>query len=100
MMNEARPPVPLESLLAERAWVEALARTLVRDDATAGDVTQETWLAALRAPPRESSALRGWLSRVVRHTASKSRRAASRRARWESGVPAPTAPPSPEETVA
>ena len=41
----------LPALLAHSAWVRRLAGCLVRDDALADDLTQETWLAALRHPP-------------------------------------------------
>src|SRR4030095_3167014 len=38
-------------LTAHYGWVRAVARNLVRDPWGAEDVTQETLLAALRAPP-------------------------------------------------
>ena len=37
-----------EEMLEHSGWVRALARALVRDAATADDIAQETWLAALR----------------------------------------------------
>ncbi len=43
-MDEAGIP-STEQLLADIAWIRRLARALVRDDATADDVVQETWLA-------------------------------------------------------
>ena len=54
-MSDATRPISVETLLAERPWVESLARTLVRSDATAADVVQQTWLAALEHPPRDAS---------------------------------------------
>jgi len=99
-MTDAARPIAMERLLAERAWVEALARRLVVDDATADDVVQQTWIAALERPPRDAGALRGWLSRVVRNAAGESRRRASRRARWEAMAPARAASPSPADVVA
>src|SRR6185503_12383894 len=98
-MRDAPSPLPVETLLGERPWVEALARSLVLDDATAHDVVQETWLTALTDPPRDVSALRGWLSRVVRNAAFQTHRRAVRRSRWESQVPERGADRSPEETV-
>ncbi len=82
-MTDTHRTPSVETLLAERAWVEGLARSLVRDAATADDVVQQTWLAAITRPPREPGALRGWLSRVVRNKASESRRGEARRERWE-----------------
>jgi RNA polymerase sigma factor (sigma-70 family) len=99
-MSDAANPIPVETLLAERAWVTALARSLVLDDATADDVVQQTWLAALERPPRGTSALRGWLSRVVRNAANESRRRAKRRARWEAMTPAHPDEASPADVVA
>jgi RNA polymerase sigma-70 factor (ECF subfamily) len=99
-MTDPMRPISVETLLAERPWVESLARTLVRSDATAADVVQETWLAALRHAPREPSALRAWLSRVVRNEAFQSMRRAARRERWESSASSPPPTESPEETVA
>jgi RNA polymerase sigma-70 factor (ECF subfamily) len=99
-MSDAARPIAVETLLAERAWVRALARRLVADDATADDVVQQTWLAALESPPRDSSALRGWLSRVVRNAASESHRRAKRRERWEAMAPPRPAEVSPADVVA
>jgi len=96
-MTDAMRPLSVETLLAERAWVEALARSLVADDATAADVVQQTWLAAVESPPRSSS--RGWLARVVRNAAFQSHRAASRRARHEAAAVARAPEPSPADTV-
>jgi DNA-directed RNA polymerase specialized sigma24 family protein len=39
--------MPLEDLLANAGWAKALARQLVRDDASADDLVQRTWVAAL-----------------------------------------------------
>lgn len=80
-MTETSALTP-DLLLRHEAFVLRLARSLVRDDASAQDVTQETLLAALRhAPPAAS--LRGWLARVVRHRASDHRRGERRRAERE-----------------
>jgi RNA polymerase sigma-70 factor (ECF subfamily) len=62
-----------EELLAHRQWVQSLSRQLVRDDALADDVVQETWLAALQNPPRPESA-RPWLRRVLRTKIARARR--------------------------
>src|SRR6185503_6964604 len=67
-------------LLAHREWVRTVARAVVRDPNAADDVEQETWLAALRSPPRHGGALRGWLGAVVRSRARREGRSESRRA--------------------
>ncbi len=99
-MTDALRPIPVETLLGERAWVTALARSLVADEATADDLVQQTWLAAIRSPPRELGALRGWLARVVRNAASESHRRTVRRARHEQAADVRRPEPAPEQTVA
>ncbi len=70
-------------LLAHRAFVRHVVRRLVRDDATADDVVQETWVRALRSPPRMGRALRGWLARVGKNVALDRLRSERRRRRRE-----------------
>jgi len=55
-----------DDLLDHTGWIRNLARSLVADAATADDVVQETWLAALRHRPRSDRPLRPWLARVLR----------------------------------
>lgn len=82
------------------AWARGLARSLVRDDATADDVVQDTWVAAMEHPPDRDRPLRPWLSRVLRNFAFRSRRGdARRRAREEAAAPAERAVPSPAEVA-
>ena len=50
-------PVDIEVLLRHRPFVRALARRLVRDDARAEDVVQDTYVAALKNPPRRRTLL-------------------------------------------
>jgi RNA polymerase sigma-70 factor (ECF subfamily) len=72
-------------LTAHYGWVRAVARNLVRDPWGAEDVTQETLLAALAAPPREvpdDQRLRAWLGRVAFNLSRLgARQGARRRAR-------------------
>ncbi len=72
------PPAPIGDLLAHRGRVTALARRLV-SAADADDVAQETWLSALRRPPRADGTADRWLLRVARNAALKLRRGSSRR---------------------
>lgn len=61
-MNPAAHSPSLEQLLEHDTWLRNLAAELVRDPATADDLVQETWLAAMRAP--EVRAPKAWLKRV------------------------------------
>src|SRR5258705_5106873 len=71
-----------DALLAEMAWVQRLARSLVRDPNIADEVAQDAWLHALERPPRHAfgrPGLRAWLSRVTRTLARQSMRSDARR---------------------
>src|SRR5262245_40712370 len=78
-MTDQPMDLVLQDLLAQRAWIEGLCRTLVRDPSDAADIAQETWLSALRrrAPLRQP---RAWLRRVVENHARQRRRARTRAA--------------------
>jgi RNA polymerase sigma-70 factor (ECF subfamily) len=78
--------IPAESLLRHRAFVRALARSLVRDEHAAEDLVQETWLTALRSPPRSAAALPAWLARVVRTRAQNAARGEARRVAREAAA--------------
>ncbi|HEX5054364.1 MAG TPA: sigma-70 family RNA polymerase sigma factor [Planctomycetota bacterium] len=65
-------------LTAHSTALRALARVLV-GDRDADDLVQDTTLQVLRAPPQEPAGLRGWLTAVLRHRASKHHRAEGRR---------------------
>lgn len=71
--------IPAEALLQHRGFVRALARSLTRDEHAAEDLVQETWLEALRRPPRSADALRGWLARVTTSRARNAARGEGRR---------------------
>ncbi|MCZ6787073.1 MAG: sigma-70 family RNA polymerase sigma factor [Planctomycetota bacterium] len=91
-------PIRPEDLLAHSQWARALARTLVRDAATAEDLVQETWVAALEKPPRADRPLRPWLAGVLHNLARFRARGEGRRARREeNAATSRTAVPSPEE---
>jgi RNA polymerase sigma factor (sigma-70 family) len=78
-MSTSQPSIPFDSLLAHQDFVRSLARSLVNDAQAADDVAQETWLTALKSPPREGHSLRGWLAAVVRSRAQNARREDTRR---------------------
>lgn len=77
----ARPD--MDSLLVRAGWLRALAARLVTDAATADDLVQTTWLAALEHPPRREGPLEPWLARVVRNFARRRRRSDERRSEHE-----------------
>ncbi len=81
----AADPIPIrtEELLAHAGWLRALARSLVADPATADDLVQDTWVAALRHPPDQGRPLRPWLARVVQNLARNRRRGDVRRGERE-----------------
>lgn len=70
----------LERLLRHSDWLTGLARRLVGDAATAEDLVQDTWVAALRNPPDPARPAQPWLAGVVRRLASLRRRRGARRA--------------------
>lgn len=75
-MNQS---VPLDDLLSHREWVRRLAHALVHDSATADDLVQDAWVAALRAPPTDPGAVRSWFRRVLVRLAMNRRRGEDRR---------------------
>ena len=78
-----------DELLQQMGWVQALARSLVRDPDVAEDVAQQTWLTALERPPRTAHtgpSLRAWLAAVTRTAARQSVRSANRRTAREQRV--------------
>lgn len=60
----------LERLLAQRHQVERLATRFTRHRHDADDIAQDTWLRALRSPPRHDTCLAAWLARVTRNAAA------------------------------
>ena len=96
-MESGGAEVRIEALLAHRDWVRRVARALTSDEAGAADLEQETWLRALRDPPREDRGLRAWLGTVLRNTAWKMRRSELRRRGHEvAAIPSRTAAPPPD----
>jgi len=74
----------IDALLAHTEWVRTLARSLVKQDGHGvDDVVQETWLAAMKHPPRKGANPRAWLATVVRNIVRQDRRGKARRTRRE-----------------
>jgi len=98
-MTEPTRAAPIESLLAHADWLRALARRLVASDDLAGDVEQETWLAALEHPPRDASSPRQWLGGVLRNIVKQQRRGERARSAREASVARPEAVAGGDEAV-
>lgn len=100
-MSEAgSTPTPLDALLAQRAWVGALARRLVSDADRADEIEQRTWLAAMERPPAHVDSPRGWLATALRNAARKLGRADARRSRREAEARVREPQRSPADLVA
>lgn len=90
----------LDDLLAHADWVRGLARRLVADEASADDLVQDAWMAALRNPPSEPRNLRAWLGRVVHNRAIGRARQEDRRSGREEYAAREEALPSALDVVA
>src|SRR5215510_10676726 len=90
-------PLEIEELLSHAGWLRRLAGSLVRDDSSADDLVQNTWVAAMRRPPR--SGARPWLSRVMRNLVRNERRVGANRAAREASAEEERTAPPPEEIL-
>jgi RNA polymerase sigma-70 factor (ECF subfamily) len=105
-VDAARSKTPghrLEHLLAEAAWMRALAEHLVRDS-SAEDIVQDTWLAALKCAPSgrlpdDAGRARPWLAHVLANFARAQRRGDARRTERELRAARPEAVPSAAESA-
>lgn len=100
--NSSGPPagaVTLDELMVHSSWVRSLARTLVKDPSTAEDLVQETWLAAIKRPPRGDRPLRPWLAQVLRNFARMHMRSESSRSRRQTATAKGEALPASDELV-
>src|SRR5262245_44580852 len=88
-------PLRVEELLEHAGWLRRLAMVLVQDPASADDLVQDAWVAALRRPPTRDTRPRSWLARVARNLVRNARRSEARRlireelAREERSLPGP-----------
>ncbi|TDJ66598.1 MAG: sigma-70 family RNA polymerase sigma factor, partial [Planctomycetota bacterium] len=86
-----------EQLLEHSEWLRRLARQLVRDDATAEDLSQETWAALGRRGTVGIRDLRAFLGGTLRKLALKRARSEGRRTHHEGAAARPEPIGSPEE---
>jgi len=88
-----------EELARHARWVRRMAGALLRDEAAAEDLVQDTWLAALTRAPA-SGRLRPWLRQVARNFARQHHRGKARRAAREAVARTPDGPEAPDEFAA
>lgn len=89
--------IPTGDELARHArWIRGLAGALLRDEAAADDLAQDTWLAALQHAPGVVR-LRPWLRQVARNFARQHQRGSVRRAARESLARTPAEPEGPAD---
>ncbi|MBI3818036.1 MAG: sigma-70 family RNA polymerase sigma factor [Planctomycetes bacterium] len=89
----ATDSIDKSALLAHDAFVRALARRLLQNDADADDAAQHVWHRALTAPPRAAASARAWIAAVLNNYVRDLRRSAARRkARENAGSRAESLP--------
>jgi len=90
-----------EQLVADSSWLHRLALALVKDEATADDLVQDTYSIAATQAPTDGRPLRPWLARVLSNRVRTSRRSARRRREREQVFAELAASPArPDEIVA
>src|SRR5499426_1301805 len=94
------PGFRASDLERQRAFLQRLARQLVRGEAAAEDLVQETFLRALERPPASAAALRSWLARVARRLAINRGRGEQRARARELYAARPEALPVQDEALA
>jgi RNA polymerase sigma-70 factor (ECF subfamily) len=80
------PPLDVGQLAAEERMIRGLLSRFVADPHLVEDLTQETWLAALRHTAASRVLQRAWLGRVARNFAFQAMRGHARRIARESAV--------------
>src|SRR5262245_4080384 len=99
-MRMVNASATLEQLVADSGWLHRLAVALVKDDATADDLVQDTYSIAATQAPTDGQPVRPWLARVLRNRArTASRSARRRRAREQAFGELAAAPARPDEIV-
>jgi RNA polymerase sigma factor (sigma-70 family) len=82
-MEPVRSSFEIRELLAHADWLRRLARHVVRGEGEADDLLQDTWVAALRAPPGRDREAQPWLAEVLRNFARRAWRSGRARQRRE-----------------
>lgn len=89
----------IEQLLEHAEWIRRLAHVLVRDPGAAEDLAQETWVHALKSPPKHQGPLKPWLATILRNLVRERARGNERRIRREQSAETPL-PVEPVEDLA
>jgi RNA polymerase sigma-70 factor (ECF subfamily) len=93
------PPFDIEEHVSRHgAALRQLAIQLVGASA-ADDAVQETWIGAMRQPPRDHRSHGGWLATLLRNVVADMRRSTRRRSRREQIVAMARAPHSEDHAV-
>jgi RNA polymerase sigma factor (sigma-70 family) len=87
------------TVLNQTAALRLMVGALLRDEAATDDVVQETWLTAMRTPPRPGFEPASWLRGIARNLIRTTRRTDARRARRETGAAHSDLVPSTSESV-
>lgn len=99
-MGMVNASATLEQLVADSNWLRRLAVALVRDEATADDIVQDTYSIAATQAPTDGRPMRPWLARVLSNRArTASRSARRRRGREQAFGELAAAPARPDEIV-
>jgi RNA polymerase sigma-70 factor (ECF subfamily) len=86
-VGETFSTLSVKQLRGHATWLRRLAMALVRDEASADDLVQNTLLAAVRRPPDLHRDVRPWFERVLRNFARQRFRGEARRERRETQLP-------------
>lgn len=89
-----------ERLLAQSAWLQSLARSVVARRDLAQDVAQETLVVAWRRGISGVRDVRSWLAAILRRIAGKAMQQERRRKTHEATLPTPEPGASPADLVA
>src|SRR5262245_28421384 len=99
-MRMVNPSATLEQLVADSGWLHRLAVALVKDEAIADDLVQDTYSIAATQAPIDGQPLRPWLARVLwNRIPTASRSARRRRVREQAFGELVASPVRPDEIV-
>ena len=98
-MSKVPYPINEKLLLEQAGFIRALSRSLVQAEGLAEDLGQEAYLAALEHPPKQQSALRSWLRRVLHNKVHTEHRSKSRREHCEREAVRSSDAPRPESST-
>ena len=98
-MDPSNPDKTLQALLAEAPFLRRLARSLCHSEPDSDELVQETWLIALRQPPKTLDSPRGWLASTLRGRLSHWKRRQDRQVKRESMATRKDATPGGQDEV-